>query len=50
MRGKEEEALGLQWSDRITPAHAGKSVTYIKKADNGWDHPRACGEKTKKIP
>ena len=34
----------------ITPAYAGKSVEV--RAGNLWekDHPRVCGEKTKKIP
>ena len=30
---------------RITPAHAGKSVTLRAIAHNEWDHPRTCGEK-----
>ena len=34
----------------ITPAYAGKSFKdFIDSISNG-DHPRICGEKTKKIP
>ena len=46
MRGKLQIMQNHPVSDRITPAHAGKT-TYI---DNwlacGEDHPRACGENT----
>ena len=35
---------------RITPAYAGKSIV-VKRLKSRWkDHPRVCGEKTKKIP
>ena len=34
----------------ITPACAGKSFPIRAAAANGRDHPRMCGEKTKKIP
>ena len=29
----------------ITPAHAGKSKTFLGPADSCEDHPRMCGEK-----
>ena len=35
---------------RITPAYAGKSRTFLVFFGVSWDHPRICGEKTKKIP
>ena len=50
MRGK---ASGLEYEQngfRITPAHAGKSQTFDFAFVETQDHPRACGEKTKKIP
>ena len=34
----------------ITPAHAGKSTIQGGAYVPEQDHPRACGEKTKKIP
>ena len=34
----------------ITPAYAGKSTTMAGLPFSSWDHPRVCGEKTKKIP
>ena len=35
---------------RITPAYAGKSIPGTRRRCNWEDHPRLCGEKTKKIP
>ena len=35
---------------RITPACAGKSTAAAAVLAPGRDHPRMCGEKTKKIP
>ena len=50
MRGKvtrpRQGANGLG----ITPAHAGKSGKFVGVVGDFGDHPRACGEKTKKIP
>ena len=34
----------------ITPACAGKSLRPDNNPSTSWDHPRVCGEKTKKIP
>lgn len=34
----------------ITPACAGKSKSKALSMMDTWDHPRMCGEKTKKIP
>ena len=34
----------------ITPAYAGKSQSRLFEARYVQDHPRLCGEKTKKIP
>ena len=50
MRGKVpiDSASVEQWG--ITPAHAGKRVNIPSIASLNWDHPRACGEKAKKIP
>ncbi len=50
MRGKDAGSTQATNYVRITPAYAGKSrikdvEDYIKR-----DHPRVCGEKTKKIP
>ena len=35
---------------RITPAYAGKSKCLMQTCRVQEDHPRICGEKTKKIP
>ena len=35
---------------RITPAYAGKSDVFVVWRVEPKDHPRVCGEKTKKIP
>ena len=35
---------------RITPARAGKSPVPASTPERIWDHPRACGEETKRIP
>ena len=49
MRGKDRNAEKARNCVRITPAYAGKSV-YPESAPDDWrDHPRLCGEKTKKI-
>ena len=50
MRGKDSPFLNLVTEPRITPAHAGKSLFLTRRGFSNWDHPRACGEKTKKIP
>ena len=50
MRGKGREHGCTVIKRRITPAHAGKSVMDFIQLFQVWDHPRTCGEKTKKIP
>ena len=50
MRGKDAEAAIEELSRRITPAHAGKSLYRVRTARQCADHPRPCGEKTKKTP
>ena len=50
MRGKVEHGYHFHFGNRITPAYAGKRYGIIPCADKGGDHPRVCGEKTKKIP
>ena len=50
MRGKDHGKGLYLHVDGITPAYAGKSQ---KSKVEDWveqDHPRLCGEKTKKIP
>ena len=50
MRGKVTPrwyAVLLIW---ITPAYAGKSSCQTQNIAMFRDHPRVCGEKTKKIP
>ena len=50
VRGKAKKKSGKKDTFRITPACAGKSE-YCKLLDLKLkDHPRMCGEKTKKIP
>ena len=50
MRGKECYFVGALRSDGITPAYAGKSRFPFHHLIRSRDHPRLCGEKTKKIP
>ena len=50
MRGKEALAIFSGVCYRITPAYAGKSTVVLRTRAPVRDHPRVCGEKTKKIP
>ena len=50
MRGKGHGIREQHILDGITPAYAGKSGSLGHPAKTGEDHPRLCGEKTKKIP
>ena len=45
MRGKGKREIGCNSSLRITPAHAGKSLSFAIIPTPFWDHPRTCGEK-----
>ena len=44
MRGKLLCTYYTPETNRITPAHAGKTFLPIVIFRSGWDHPRACGE------
>ena len=44
MRGKQLCLSPAQEHCRITPAGAGKTLTYDKRYSVSWDHPRRCGE------
>ena len=50
MRGKVLGGVFLDVVDGITPAYAGKSIPCTASVPRCRDHPRLCGEKTKKIP
>ena len=50
MRGKAQRGSVALWRSGITPAYAGKSFTHPAAGASHPDHPRICGEKTKKIP
>ena len=50
MRGKEWHIQGDVLPYRITPAYAGKRTDWTRSIQLRRDHPRLCGEKTKKIP
>ena len=50
MRGKVGCQACSQVDDGITPAYAGKSFENLMGQNDSRDHPRVCGEKTKKIP
>ena len=50
MRGKVEIHCCRVFDVGITPAYAGKSSSSIRVVQSSRDHPRVCGEKTKKIP
>ena len=45
MRGKVQAARQVQRNGGITPAHAGKSMSYRLQYLLTSDHPRPCGEK-----
>ena len=45
MRGKVFRTCQAEMSQRITPAHAGKSGRFERFERDFKDHPRACGEK-----
>ena len=50
MRGKGNLKNNGEWENGITPAYAGKRWQLCLLLLKSWDHPRLCGEKTKKIP
>ena len=50
MRGKVPLCSADCLRPGITPAYAGKSAVGQGLGDGLGDHPRVCGEKTKKIP
>ena len=50
VRGKVSTRFCAISCHGITPACAGKSLSARKASDAYEDHPRMCGEKTKKIP
>ena len=50
VRGKVPFPIFHCFCRGITPACAGKSVRPQNARRAGQDHPRMCGEKTKKIP
>ena len=50
MRGKVHESVPADGYVGITPAYAGKRFLGVFQFDHIGDHPRLCGEKTKKIP
>ena len=49
VRGKQNRAERGRSEKRITPAGAGKTGGGGKRAKGSQDHPRRCGENTKKI-
>ena len=50
MRGKVNMTKLFIRLFRITPAYAGKRINHGNLILLAEDHPRVCGEKTKKIP
>ena len=50
MRGKRFGWLVEHKDEGITPAYAGKNLKRRMRQFGCQDHPRLCGEKTKKIP
>ena len=50
MRGKGRRQSLTDRATRITPAYAGKRAAAAAGQSMQRDHPRVCGEKTKKIP
>ena len=50
MRGRAVKAINSLPRGGITPAYAGKSLNSIQYEEETGDHPRVCGEETKRIP
>ena len=50
MRGKGANRVIRSFIHGITPAYAGKRIIRQEPPQAVQDHPRVCGEKTKKIP
>ena len=50
MRGKGLRSLSGPGAGGITPAHAGKRKTLLRKSTRKRDHPRTCGEKFSLFP
>ena len=50
MRGKGQNRRSDVAAAGITPAYAGKRLLICQGIKQSKDHPRVCGEKTKKIP
>ena len=50
MRGKVDKVNNVAALTGITPAYAGKRYCITCSSFVPEDHPRVCGEKTKKIP
>ena len=50
MRGKAIDIGPIHGELGITPAYAGKRTAEGGLTEMKQDHPRVCGEKTKKIP
>ena len=46
MREKARQQEHLAAQSGITPACAGKRCQLVHAYDDGWDHPRVCGEKS----
>ena len=49
MRGKQSDPQAIVQHLGITPADAGKTTRTPRRDGMGRDHPRGCGENTKKI-
>ena len=49
MRGKLDRRITVGGLARITPADAGKTQVLADGGNTDEDHPRGCGENTKKI-
>ena len=49
VRGKHIGKIGNTFALRITPAGAGKTVATATAHDNEWDHPRRCGENSRRL-
>ena len=45
MRGKDALIYPCLYESRITPAYAGKRLSYVTYMQVKQDHPRVCGEK-----
>ena len=49
MRGTRGPGASPKQHGGIIPAHAGNTISYLRRFESHWDHPRACGEHEREL-